>query len=124
LLGYGAAAQGWEFADANTALTNGVRLFYVDNKGAEIEIGNYKNNTDFMRASLRDGISIDNWEARGFGTVGDYGFLISIDLTQLMPPYGVKLDRGTQQKMTITIRDDCTDADTFNCKAFGFERFE
>ena len=38
--------------------------------------------------------------------------------------YGVKLDRGTKQKFCVTIRDDCTDADLFNCQAFGFERIE
>ena len=27
-------------------------------------------------------------------------------------------------RMSVLIRDDCTDADLFNCQAFGFERFE
>ena len=35
-----------------------------------------------------------------------------------------KLDKGTTQKMIFRIRDDATNADTFNAIGFGFDRFE
>jgi len=123
ILGYGASAGGWEFADSNAALTNGVKVSYTNTEGDEVTIMNPKANYSFHRAS---GIPLSNtnWEARGFAVAGDYGFFVNIDLTTIMPPYGIKLDAGTPQKMSILIRDDCTDADLFNCNAFGFERFE
>ena len=65
-----------------------------------------------------------NWETRGFAAAGDYGYFVNINIVDMMPPYGIKLDKGTKQKMSILIRDDCSDADLFNCQAFGFERVE
>ena len=42
-----------------------------------------------------------------------------------MPPYGVKLDKGSSQKLAFTIKDNVgTAADTFNAIAYGFDRFE
>jgi len=123
ICGYGSSAQLWEFADANTALTNGIRVFYTDTHGEERTIMNPKSNYGFQRASLIS-FSRNNWEDRGFAAGGDYGWLATIPLDKLVPPFGIKLDRGTNQKLTITIRDDCRAADLFNCNAFGFERFE
>jgi len=123
ICGYGVSAQLWEFADSNGALTNGIRVFYTDTNGNERTIMNPKTNYGFQRASLLP-FSRNNWEDRGFAAAGDYGWLATIPLDVMVPPFGIKLDRGTNQKLTITIRDDCTDADLFNCNAFGFERFE
>ena len=54
----------------------------------------------------------------------DYGYFINIPLSSYVPPFGIKLDKGTTQKMIFRIRDDATNADTFNAIGFGFERFE
>uniref|UniRef100_A0A6M3II66 Uncharacterized protein n=1 Tax=viral metagenome TaxID=1070528 RepID=A0A6M3II66_9ZZZZ len=64
------------------------------------------------------------WESRGFAVAADYGYFVNISIIEIMPPYGLKLGMGSVQRMTITIRDDCSDADLFNCNAFGFDRFE
>jgi len=124
VIGYGSAAELWEFADKNAALTNGINIHYTDTHGNDIVIGNPKTNYDFLRLSLSDGIIPTAWELRHLGATNDYGILLAVDLTKYVPSYGIKLDRCTNQRITITIRDDCTDADTFNCRAFGFERFE
>jgi hypothetical protein len=124
LLGYGSSAYLFNFVDSGNPLTNGVRIFYTNSKNENSEIENLKTNYDFLRFALNDGIIPTAWELRNLGAIADYGYICSVDLTKSMYPYGVKLDRGTKQRMTITIRDDCTDADLFNCKAFGFERFE
>lgn len=124
LVGYGASAGLWKFADSVGALANGVKLSYRDTYGGEVEIGILKSNGDFLRQSLGSGIIPTAWELRHLGANNDYGFLCAIDISQLIPPYGIKLDRGTNQKLVITIRDDCTDADDFNCRAYGFDRFE
>ena len=55
----------------------------------------------------------------------DFGYFITIDLESFMPPYGVKLDLGSSQKLAFTIRDNVgLAADTFNAIAYGFDRFE
>jgi len=123
ILGYGSSAEAYEFADSGAALTNGIKISYFDTHGDEVTIMNPKANYSFMRASGAY-ISIDNWEARGFAATGDYGYFVNIDLTVIMPPFGVKIDRGTNQRMSLLIRDDCRAADLFNCQSFGFERFE
>ena len=123
LMGYGASAEMYEFADSGAALTNGVKVSYFDSQGDEITIMTPKANVSFMRAS---GIPVTNtnWETRGFAAAGDFGFFVNIDLAQIMPRYGIKLDRGTKQRLSLLIQDDCRDADLFNCNAFGFERTE
>jgi len=123
VIGYGSSAEGFEFADSNSALTNGVKISYTNTYQEEITIANPKGNYSFMRMSGAH-ISPEAWEARGFAGAGDYGYFINMYLNNVMPPYGVKLDRGTIQRMSVLIRDDCTDADLFNCQAFGFDRFE
>jgi len=123
IFGYGSAAEGYEFVDSGAALINGVKVSYFDTVGDEVVIMNPKANVSFMRSS-GSSISTVDWEARGFAASGDYGFFVNIDLIDIMPMLGVKLDRGTNQRFCVIIRDDCTDADLFNCQAFGFERFE
>lgn len=123
ILGYGASAEGYEFADSGAALTNGIKVCYFNAHDGEIEIKNLKSNYSFMRASDAP-ISIGNWETRGFAATGDYGFFVNISLSLLMPPYGIKLDRRTIQKFCVIIQDDCTSATLFNANVYGFERFE
>jgi len=124
LVGYGASAYLWDFADAGAALTNGVKIWYRNTYSNFIVIDSPKSNSDFLRLGLTDGNIPTSWELRHLGATNDYGYMLSIDLSKIMYPYGIKLDAGTSQKFYITIQDDCTDADDFNCKAFGFERFE
>ena len=123
VLGYGASAQMWEFADADVALANGVLIQYNDTYNDLITVANLTRNLDFMRLSHAP-FSDTGWESRGFAAAGDYGYFATIDFTKMIPPHGIKLDRGTVQRLVVTIRDDCTDADLFNCHAFGFDRFE
>jgi len=123
IMGYGASSELYEFADTGNALTNGVRVWYQDTNFNVVEIMNPKANYGFQRIS-DVAIGHNTWESRGFAATGDYGFFSNISLIALMPPYGLKLDRGTNQRMTITIRDDCRAADLFNCHAYGIERFE
>ncbi len=123
IMGYGTTAEGYEFADSGAPLTNGVKIAYHDTNGIETMIMNPKANYSFMRTSFMP-LSYTAWQDRGFAATGDYGYIVTIPLDRIMPPYGIKLDMGTKQKIIITIRDDCTDADLFNCTGFGFDRFE
>ena len=122
ILGYGTSAQPFQFADS-TALTNGIRFFYQSSSQGEIDIHEgIKSNQDFFRISHSQVTS--GWEVRGIGAVNDYGYFITMDLDSFVPPYGIKLDAGTTQRLVMCIRDDCTNADDFSAIAYGFDRFE
>jgi hypothetical protein len=122
ILGYGTAGFPYEFADG-TALTNGVHFHYLNQQGDTPIHDAIKTNQDFFRLShepVRDG-----WELRGIGAANDYGYFLTLDLENYMPPFGVKLDKDSAQRLGFIIRDNLsTVADDFNAIAYGFERFE
>lgn len=123
ILGYGTTAYLYNFADSGAALTNGIRLYYTSIQG-ERDIGPpIKVNSDFLR--VRREPLISDWQARNFDAINDWGYIGTIGVSEIVPPYGVKLDRGTNQRLTVAIRDDVSaSADVFNMIARGFERFE
>lgn len=120
VIGYGGIGYLYNFADS-TALTNGIRFYYKSAEG-EVDFENIvKTNTDLIR--LRRDPFNSNWQARNFAAVNDYGYIGTIDLRFFMPPYGIKLDEGTDQEMVIAIRDDISGpVDVLNFFARGFER--
>lgn len=122
IVGYGTTGTPYEWADG-TALTNGCRLFYSSMQG-EVDIHEgIQTNQDFFRLSFNPVPTA--WEVRHVNANNDYGYFITLDLTKLGLPFGIKLDKGTQQSLTMRIRDNAgTDADSFNCIAYGFDRFE
>ena len=122
IVGYGTSGRPFEWADGSE-LTNGSRLFYSSTQG-EVDIHQgIKTNQDVFRFNFA--LVPANWEVRHVNSNNDFGYFISLDLTKLGLPFGVKLDRGTQQKLTMRIRDNVgADADSFDCIAYGFDRFE
>lgn len=121
LIGYGTSSQPFKFADV-VALANGCRLFYNSYRG-EVDIHEgLKSNQDFFR--LKPDSIDSNWEVRGVNANNDYGYTTVMDLTKMGLPFGIKLDRGTTQRLCLTIKDNCADADSFNIIGYGFERFE
>lgn len=121
LVGYGATGKPYQFADV-AALTNGCRLFYESLKGqVDIHEG-LKTNQDFFR--LSPDLMPTSWEVRHLNANNDFGYILTMDLTKMGLPFGIKLDMGTSQKLCMNIQDDCTDADSFNAIIYGFERFE
>ena len=123
ICGYGTTADLFEFADKGTALTNGILIAYDHPTKGSVTIANPKVNYDFIRMGLVD-VCPTSWQIQSLVANNDYGWIVNLPLSKIMPPYGIKLDRGTTEKMSITIRDDCSSADVFNMRAFGFERFE
>jgi len=121
LVGYGTSGQPYQWANG-TALTNGTRLFYTNRHGEHDIHEAIKINQDMFRLSF-DPIGL-SWETRGVGSNNDFGYFISMDLTRMGLPFGVKLDAGTTQKLICTVRDNAgTDADVFDVIAYGFDRF-
>ena len=124
ILGYGGAASLYRFADSGAPLTNGIRIFFSSFTG-EHEIGTIlKTNADMLRLCVSDFLPSD-WESRNFNAVNDYGYIGRIDMASKVPQYGIKLDKGSNQKLVVSIRDDLTGfADLFNFLVSGIKRFE
>ena len=111
-----------EWADDNAPLTNGVTVFYSA-KGIFAEMQDPMTvNGELMRLSTNPSLV----ETRSILAVNDYGFISVVDLTKYMPPYGVKLERGSNYRFGVRIQDDLTASNTtlFNCFTYGFFRFE
>lgn len=111
---------------AIAALTNGCKLTY-ERLGETITIHNaLKSNWDFVRLSL--GNPAFGQQANAFIANNVFGasegVIPILDFTKIMPPYGIKLDEGTIQRLILTVRDNCTGVDQFDCIAYGFDRFE
>jgi hypothetical protein len=122
IVGYSATSKPYLFADA-AALTNGCRLYYESFRG-EVDIDDaIKTNAELLRIA-NDNIVLSDWQIRHLAANNDYGYLVKIDLTEFSPTYGIKLDKGTDQRLIMCIRDDATAADDFNIQAVGFDRFE
>ena len=122
LVAYNAAGAPFKWADG-TALTNGSLLSYTGVSGIRILHEGIKSNQDLFRIN-KESISTA-WEIRHLNANNDYGYFVTFSLSNMMPPFGIKLDAGTTQKLTLTVRDNVgLDADTFNMLAIGFDRFK
>lgn len=120
--GNGLVAYLYVFADG-TALTNGLSLYYESIYGARQISQPIKSNSDLLRLR-REPLTTD-WQSRNFAAANDWGYLGTIDLAAIMPPYGIKLDRGTRQRLIVAVQDDISGpVDLLNFRARGFERFE
>ena len=122
--GYGTTGELFEWFDRGGVLPNGCQ-FYYETQGDPVYIHDAITiNADILRLCVTD-IMRPDWESRNFAATNDYGFICAVNLLQMMPPYGVKLDRGTTQRLVFAIRDDITaETDVFNCIGYGFDRFE
>lgn len=122
IVGYGTSGQPNQWADG-AALTNGCRLFYESSRGEQDIHDGIKTNQDFFRLSFSPIPTA--WEVRHVNANNDFGYFITMDLTKLGLPFGIKLDRGTNQRLIMRIQDNAgTDADSFDAIVYGFERFE
>lgn len=111
---------------AATALTNGCHLYYSTGEGDVTIHDALKSNFDFVRLCLGNpafGTGADAF--RGTNVVGnDEAYIPVLNVALLLPPYGVKLERGSTQKIVLAVRDDTTAAalTAINCIAYGFDR--
>ncbi len=107
-----------------TALTNGCRLFYERASG-EIELhGTLKSNFDFVQMCLgQPAFGDGNTAFRAPNIVGaSEAYIPVLDLMIMNPPYGIRLARGSLQRLVVQVRDDTQGVDRFDCVATGFDR--
>ncbi len=111
---------------AIAALANGCQLFYESMEQTVFIHETLQTNWDFVRMALGEpafGTGAAAFKANNVEGKVD-AFIPILDLRRLMPPYGVKLDRGTTQRMVLRVRDATNGIDSFNCLSAGFDRFE
>ena len=108
------------------ALTNGCEFYYSYNHGKVTIHEGLKSNWDFVRMCLGNPFFGDAASAFRATNVegGAEAYCPVMDFTKIMPPYGVKLDMGSDQRLVMNIRDRTDEVDVFNAIAYGFDRFE
>lgn len=107
------------------ALTNGCRLYYEQPSGIKIIHDSLKTNWDFIRlcgGQPAFGSGADAFRATNVVGASE-AYIPTLDLTKIMP-LGVKLDKGTNQRLVLEVRDDLTAVAItgFDCIAYGFDR--
>lgn len=60
------------------------------------------------------------WKANNVAGPSE-GYVFYFDVLKLMPGYGVQLYKDTIEKLVLSVRDDTTGVDAFNCIAYGFD---
>jgi hypothetical protein len=107
------------------ALTNGMRLFYTDERGEVTIADPLQTNFDFIRLcsglpSFGDGTGA--FIANNVVGVSE-GAIPILDLKDTFGfRWGLELRNGSRQKLELTIRDDITGIDAMNVIAYGFTR--
>jgi len=105
------------------ALANGV-LFEWDRQGETVELASMVSNYDHIRLSGGDPAFGDGTAAfRGGNVVGiSEGYLPVLDFQRMFGlPWGIRLAAGSDEVLRLTVRDDLTGADGYDCLARGFE---
>ena len=110
------------------ALTNGVKLLYEDEEGEVIIHDGFKDNLDPHRLAgvlgFGDGATALQLPGLGPPPAKANGYLPTVRFPDIFPmPWGIRLRRGTLQRLVIRIQDDLTHADNeqFDVVAYGID---
>lgn len=121
----GAGATLSEFSTV-PALINGCKIYYERESGERVIHESLKTNFDFIRLCV--GTPAFGGAADAFRATNVIGaseaYIPVLYLSHIIPPYGIKLDAGSNQRLVIEIRDDLTSASivAFDAIAYGFDR--
>lgn len=108
-----------------TALTNGCRLWFTREDEGELDIHDaIKTNWDLVRLCQgvpAYGTAVDAFRSKNVVGAAE-AYIPVLDLKTFLPPYGLKLDAASPQKLVMTIRDDlATGMNSFDAIGYGFE---
>lgn len=108
-----------EFGNLNAPLTNGVLFEWVtEDLGSTVIASALKTNFDFLR--LSQGQPSFNVVTNAVPTNLE-AFVISLDFQNIFGiPFGLKLRSGTNDRLSFTIRDDCSGVDQYDSISYGF----
>jgi len=110
-----------------TALTNGCTLRYNNKEGERIIRSGLTSNFEFGRmAGFQPAFGDGNTAFRANNVVGaSEAFLFQYDFKRINGfDYGLRLEGGTTQSLSIVINDNITGVDLFDCYVSGFERIK
>lgn len=111
---------------AAASLTNGCRLYYEREDGEKDIHEALKSNFDIIRLCVGMPSFGDSTTAfRASNVVGNVeAYIPVLDFTRIIPPYGISLDAGSNQRLVLEVRDDLTVAGitAVNVIAYGFDR--
>lgn len=107
------------------ALSNGGDLFYDSERGTVTIADLLTTNWLYVRMALGNPSFGDGAGAFRASNVSgtSEGYIPILNVTSILPPYGIKLERGTKQRITHRVNDNVTAVDEFTCLAYGFDRF-
>jgi hypothetical protein len=107
-----------------TALANGCQLFYDYAGGTRYIHDAIKTNWDLVRMCLgTPAVGQGDDTFRATKVIGNSeGYIPFLDLTRFGLPYGIRLDRGKNQRMVFRIRDDIRGLDGMDVRVYGMER--
>lgn len=113
---------------ALSALTNGIDLFYGAGANESLFASQLKTNLDFIRVgTLTPGFGNGTTAFKLNNAIGSNidAYNPILDLTRASPPFGIKLDANSNQRLGVRIKDNLSSGlDGFNIIIVGFERFE
>jgi hypothetical protein len=109
---------------ALSALTNGVSWLYVTDRTGEYTLHDgIQTNLEFIRIGVDTagvGTGTDAFLADVSGGGTEKSYLPIIDMSETFGmPFGLKLVKGTNDKLVFKVRDDLTGLSTFNAIAYG-----
>lgn len=109
---------------ALSELTNGVEWKWVSSDlGTEILHEGLKTNLEFIRTGHKThaiGTGTEAYLADVSGGASEKAYLPIIDISeQFGKPWGIRLRKGTNDRMVFVIRDDLTGLINFDCIAYG-----
>ena len=118
-----------KFGNVNT-LTKGCQFFYTSKlTGTQYLSQSLKSNFDFLRMCLFNPPFGGSRDPQTMFQLGDIigaseGYCPILDFSKLIPPYGIKLDSGSDQRLVLKVRDNISSVDAFNCIIYGFKRLQ
>lgn len=108
-----------------TALTNGLSFQWETSDLGTVTISDaLKSNFDFVRLAKGQPAFGDGAAAFRAGNVigTSEGYIPAIDLAQIFGlQYGIRLRRGTNDRLSFTVKDNVTGVDEFDAIGFGLE---
>jgi hypothetical protein len=110
---------------AIAALTNGVNFKYKNNAIGEVVIQDeIKTNLDLVRLGHQTpavGSGSDAFRADVSGSGAD-SYLVVLDMEETFGfPWGLRLMKGTKDRLIFEVNDNITGIDTFDIKGFGIQ---
>ena len=101
---------------ALSALTNGVRFVWESQAEGTIIIDEIKDNVELFRLSGQTPIIID------ISGGGADALIVNINMSVIFSmPFGIKLRKGTKDKLCFVVRDNLAGLDEYNTVGLGIE---